>query len=128
MAKTLKQLMEQLPLEEQAAIKARTAELVAQEMTLREIRKSLQLTQVQMAAAMNVAQDKISALENRDDALVSTLRKAAGAMGAHLKLVMTFPDKRSIVLKGFTGGRSTPKRKKSAKTAENRPPKAMAAN
>ena len=112
MAKTLNQLMNRLPIEEQEAVKARTAELIAQEMTLRELRKSLALTQVEMAAGMDVAQDKISALEKRDDALVSTLRKAAGALGGELKLVMMFPGKRSVILKGFTGGRSANGKKK----------------
>ena len=62
-------------------VEARAAELVAEEMTLRELRKARKLTQVRVAKALGVTQDSVSRLEKRSDLLLSTLRKTVQAMG-----------------------------------------------
>ncbi len=56
-------------------VEARAAELTAGEMTLRELRKARQLTQVRMARALGLNQDSVSRLEKRSDFLLSTLGK-----------------------------------------------------
>jgi len=56
-------------------VEARAAALIAEEMTLRELRKARMLTQVPMARALGVTQDSVSRLEKRSDLLLSTLRK-----------------------------------------------------
>ncbi len=69
---------------------SRAAELLAEEMTLRELRKARKLTQV-----------RVSRLEKRSDLLLSTLRKTVKAMGGNLSLVAEFPDRAPVVLSGI---------------------------
>ncbi len=82
-------------------IEDRARELIAEEMTLRELRKARKLTQVRMARKLGVTQDSVSRLEKRSDLLLSTLRKTIEAMGGNLSLVAEFPDRPPIVLSGI---------------------------
>ncbi|MBI3282276.1 MAG: helix-turn-helix transcriptional regulator [Acidobacteria bacterium] len=82
-------------------VEARAKELIAEEMTLRELRKARKLTQVRMARALGIKQDSVSRLEKRSDLLLSTLRKAVEAMGGNLSLVAEFPDRAPVVLSGI---------------------------
>jgi transcriptional regulator with XRE-family HTH domain len=82
-------------------VEVRAAELMAEEMTLRELRKARKLTQVRMAKALGVTQDSVSRLEKRSDLLLSTLRKTVQAMGGNLSLVAEFPDRAPVVLSGI---------------------------
>jgi DNA-binding XRE family transcriptional regulator len=83
-------------------VEARAAQLIAEEMTLRELRKARKLTQVRMARALGVTQDSVSRLEKRSDLLLSTLRKTVEAMGGSLSLVAEFPDRPPVVLSGIS--------------------------
>ena len=82
-------------------VKSRAAELIAEEMTLRELRKARKLTQVRMAKQLGITQDSVSRLEKRSDLLLSTLRKTVEAMGGELSLVAEFPDRPPVVLQGI---------------------------
>jgi DNA-binding XRE family transcriptional regulator len=82
-------------------VEARAAELIADEMTLRELRKARKLTQVRIAKALGITQDSVSRLEQRSDLLLSTLRKTVKAMGGKLSLVAEFPDRAPVVLAGI---------------------------
>ena len=62
------------------------------EMQLQDIRKSRNVTQVELAQVLNVEQATISKLENREDMYVSTLRAYIRALGGELQLVAKFPD------------------------------------
>ena len=83
-------------------VKARAAELIAEEMTLRELRRARKLTQVSVAKALGITQDSVSRLEKRSDILLSTLRKTVQVMGGNLSLVAEFPDRAPVVLSGIT--------------------------
>ena len=82
-------------------VEARAAELIAEEMTLRQLREARRLTQVKVAKKLGVSQDSISRLEKRSDLLLSTLRKTVRAMGGSLSLVAKFPDRAPVVLSGI---------------------------
>lgn len=82
-------------------VEARAAELVAEEMTLRDLRKARALTQACMAEELGITQDGVSRLEKRSDLLLSTLRKTVEAMGGRLSLVAEFPDRAPVVLTGI---------------------------
>jgi DNA-binding XRE family transcriptional regulator len=82
-------------------VEARAAELIAEEMTLQELRKARKLTQVSMAKELGITQDSVSRLEKRSDLLLSTLRKTVEAMGGNLSLVAEFPDRAPVVLAGI---------------------------
>ena len=82
-------------------VEARAAELLAEEMTLRDLRKARELTQARMAEELGITQDGVSRLEKRSDLLLSTLRKSVEAMGGRLSLVAEFPDRAPVVLRGI---------------------------
>src|SRR5712675_2503333 len=79
-------------------VAARAAALIAEEMSLRELRRARKLTQVRMAKKLGITQDSVSRLEKRSDLLLSTLRKTVKAMGGNLSLVAEFPDRAPVVL------------------------------
>jgi DNA-binding XRE family transcriptional regulator len=83
-------------------VEARAIALIAEEMTLRELRQARKLTQVRMAKALGITQDSVSRLEKRSDLLLSTLRKTVEAMGGNLSLVAEFPDRPPVVLSGIS--------------------------
>ena len=109
MAVNVNDKIEKLSPAQRKKVEARAAELIAEEMTLRELRKARELTQVRMAKALGVTQDSVSRLENRSDLLLSTLRKTVQAMGGNLSLVAEFPDRAPVVLSGMAGDDPTPK-------------------
>ncbi|MDX1982180.1 MAG: XRE family transcriptional regulator, partial [Bryobacteraceae bacterium] len=89
-------------------VEARAAELLAEEMTLRELRQARKLTQVKVAKKLGITQDSVSRLEKRSDLLLSTLRKTVEAMGGSLSLVAKFPDRAPVVLTGIAEGDPSP--------------------
>ncbi len=82
-------------------VEDRAAELIAEEMTLRELRKARKLTQVRIAKTLGITQDSVSRLEKRSDLLLSTLRKTVRAMGGNVSIVAKFPDRPPVVLSGL---------------------------
>jgi DNA-binding XRE family transcriptional regulator len=82
-------------------VEARAAQLIAEEMSLRELRRARKLTQVHMAKALRIGQDGVSKLEKRADLMISTLRRTIEAMGGTLSLVAEFPDREPVVLSGI---------------------------
>jgi DNA-binding XRE family transcriptional regulator len=105
---TLKQRMKELSPDRRKKIEARTARLVAEEMTLQELRRARKLTQVRMAKALRISQDGVSRLEKRTDLLLSTLRKSVEAMGGSLSLIAEFPDRGPVVLSGIASVETDP--------------------
>ncbi len=101
MAKKLEDIMQNLSQERQKKIEARTQELIAEEMTLRDIRKARELTQERMAELLKIRQDSVSRLEKRSDLLLSTLRSYVEAMGGELELTAKFPNRPPVKLTGL---------------------------
>ena len=90
-------------------IKARAAEIMAEEMTRQELRRALKLTQVHMAKNLGMTQDGVSRLEKRTDLLLSTLRGYVEALGGRLSLVAEFPDRNPVILSGIAENEPDPK-------------------
>lgn len=101
MVVTLDEMIARLPEEEQRAIEARAQQLIAEEMTLRELRAARELTQQKVADVLGIGQDSVSRLEKRSDLMLSTLRDYVAAMGGSLELVASFPDRPPIRLSGI---------------------------
>jgi hypothetical protein len=91
-------------------VEARAAQLIAEEMTRRELRRAFKLTQAHMAKALGVTQDSVSRLEKRSDLLLSTLRGYIEAMGGKLYLVAEFPGRDAVILAGIADAKQAPKR------------------
>lgn len=79
-------------------VEDRAAEIVAEEMSLRDLRKARKLTQARVAKTLGITQDSVSRLEKRSDLLISTLRKTVKAMGGDVRIVAEFPDRAPVVL------------------------------
>jgi DNA-binding XRE family transcriptional regulator len=109
MAVNVNDKIRQLSPAQRKRIEARVAQLLAEEMTLRELRKARKLTQVRMATTLGITQDSVSRLEKRSDLLLSTLRKTVEAMGGNLSLVAEFPDRPPVVLSGIAEVHPVPK-------------------
>ena len=93
--------IKKLGVSQRKKVEVRAAELIAEEMTLRDLRKARELTQARMAEQLGITQDGVSRLEKRSDLLLSTLRKTVEAMGGSLSLVAEFPDRAPVVLTGI---------------------------
>jgi transcriptional regulator with XRE-family HTH domain len=90
-------------------VEARAAQLIAEEMTLQELRRARKLTQVRVAKELGIGQDGVSKLEKRADLMISTLRKTVEAMGGSLYLVAEFPDRDPVVLSSIAEDEPDPK-------------------
>jgi len=101
MARTLTEKLKSLPEERRQRIEARAAELIDQELTLRELRKALDLTQTALAEELNIGQDTVSRLERRTDMLLSTLDEYVQALGGRLELNVEFPGHKKVRLKSL---------------------------
>jgi transcriptional regulator with XRE-family HTH domain len=82
-------------------VEARAAALIAEEMSLRDLRQALKLTQERIAEALDIGQDGVSRIEQRSDLLISTLRSYIEAMGGHLELIAEFPNRPPVVVSGL---------------------------
>lgn len=85
-----------LPVARRARVEARAREIVAEEQTLSDLRKALDLTQAKVGALLGIGQEHVSRLEQRSDMLLSTLAGYVKAMGGDLKLVVEFPDRPAV--------------------------------
>jgi predicted transcriptional regulator len=99
--KTVDEVIGALPAVRRRKIAKRLKELVAEEMTMRELRKARQMTQVELAKALGVKQEQVSRSEKRVDLHLSTLRRSVEAMGGTLTLVAEFPNGAPVKLTGF---------------------------
>ena len=109
MAKNVDDKIKKLSPAQRKKVEARAAELIAEEMTLRELRNARKLTQVKIAKKLGITQDSVSRLEKRSDLLLSTLRKTVEAMGGSLSLIAEFPDRAPVVLSGIAEDDPEPK-------------------
>ena len=75
--------------------KARVASKVAalrEEMAIADIRKTLGISQKDLAAGLSTTQPAVAQMENRDDMYVSNLRRVVEALGGTLEISATFPN------------------------------------
>lgn len=100
--KTLKQKLRTLPISRQKRISRRAEELIAKELTMRELRKARNITQAELARTLGIKQEQISRIEKRTDLHISTLRRSVEAMGGKLVLTATFPNGAPVRLTGFS--------------------------
>ena len=101
MTKTFEQFLAKLPQEEQLAIAQEGERLIAQEMTLQELRKARERSQQLVGEILHVNQAAISKIERRTDMYVSTLRSFIQAMGGELEIIARFPDRPPIKINQF---------------------------
>jgi DNA-binding XRE family transcriptional regulator len=91
MAKKFRDLIASKSPEWQAAVKARTRQMLA-ELPLHELRRARELSQEELAQVLGATQPEISKIEHRADMYVSTLRRYIEAMGGRLEITAHFRD------------------------------------
>ncbi|XSC43686.1 XRE family transcriptional regulator [Bradyrhizobium sp. RDT10] len=118
--RTLNDVIGKLPATRRQKVEARARDLIAEELTLQDIRKARKLTQEQMATILNVGQDSISRLEQRSDMMLSTMRSYIEAMGGSLELVVRFPERAPVMITSMKDVSPQPK-----PTAKRRKPRVV---
>jgi|SRR6185312_307403 len=98
---TLQDKLKKLPLKRQKKISARVKQLIAEELSLRDLRKALELTQADLSDKLHMKQEAISRLERRSDLLLSTLNSYIHAMGGELNIIAEFPNRPPIRIINF---------------------------
>jgi hypothetical protein len=123
----LDEFMDRFSAEERQAIDARAQELIAEEISLRDLRKALGRTQAALAAKLGLKQENVSRVEARTDMLLSTLDGYLRAMGGRLRLTVEFKDRPPVLLSGLAqiaakkaGTRLTDKKTAPARTQRKR--------
>jgi transcriptional regulator with XRE-family HTH domain len=97
---THKDLMERLPRERQARIKARAADLHAEVEGLKALRKLAECSQEQIARSLGIKQPSVVKIERQTDLYLSTLRRFIEAAGGKLELRVELPGTGAFTLTG----------------------------
>ena len=98
MGRTLDEMIATLPAAQRRAVATRSEALIDEELSLRDLRKALQLTQSDVARRLKKGQDAVSRIEQRDDLLLSTLQSYVAAMNGELEVICRFKDRPAIRL------------------------------
>ena len=98
---SLAERMNELPEARRQKVEERAKALIAEEMSLQDLRKARKQTQVRVAQQLGINQENVSRIEKRSDLLLSTLSGYVEAMGGKLSLVVEFPDRPPIALTGI---------------------------
>lgn len=98
---TLREKLESLQEDERKSVERLAKELIAEEMTLRDLRKARNQTQARVAKELGINQENVSRLEQRSDLLISTLSGYVAAMGGKLSLMAEFPDRPPVAIAGI---------------------------
>lgn len=131
MTRALREKIAELPFNRREKVEARAAELIAEEMSLRELRRALGKTQAKVAADLGVGQDSVARYEQRTDMLIShisTLSELIHKVGGTLELTARFPNRIPVKIRGFgeisaaeMSSGSRERRKASTRTRRKRP-------
>jgi transcriptional regulator with XRE-family HTH domain len=96
MPRNVNEILASLPEPRRKAILAGADAMLAEEMTLAEIRKMVLGSQAALAKKMGIKQAAVSRLERRANIHLSTLKQLIGAMGGEMKVVAQFADRPSV--------------------------------
>lgn len=113
MTRTLKDKLAALDPARRAGVEAEADRLHMEYLTLQELRKAKEMTQVQLADALGIQQATVAKYERQSDLLLSTLTSYVRAMGGNLKLMVEFPGKTPVALEGL-GDTEEPRRRRRA--------------
>ncbi len=117
MARTLKDKLAEFDPARRVNIEAEADRLHTEYLTLQELRKAKQMTQVQLAASLGIQQATVVKYERQSDLLLSTLSSFVRAMGGSLKLMVEFPGKKPVALDGLGDTGELPRRRRNARAS-----------
>lgn len=101
MTVSLEEMLQALPEERRRRIEERAAELIAEELNLRAMRRLRKLTQASLSKKLKIGQEGVSRIEKRTDLYLSTLRSYVEGVGGELTLMVRFPDRPPVILAGL---------------------------
>jgi transcriptional regulator with XRE-family HTH domain len=114
MARTLKDKLAALDPARRAGVEAEADRLHSEYLTLKELRKAKDFTQVQLAETLGIQQATVAKYERQSDLLLSTLSSYVRAMGGSLKLMVELPGKKPVTLDSL-GETDEPRRSRGAR-------------
>jgi hypothetical protein len=115
MTVSLEEILAEMPAERRERIEQRAAQLIAEELTLREVRRARKLTQARLSKKLKIGQEGVSRIEKRTDLYLSTLRSYVEGVGGKLSLIVEFPDRPPILLAGLGENATSDQDEKKAK-------------
>src|SRR5437660_12622479 len=101
MPRNVNDIISKLSPAQRKRVETRATQLIAEEMTLQQLRQACKLTQQKVARSLRIGQEGVSKIERRSDLLISTLRDYVQAMGGQLSLIEEFPNREPVVLSGI---------------------------
>jgi DNA-binding XRE family transcriptional regulator len=102
------------------------AQLIAEELNLREVRRLRKLTQARLSKKLKIGQEGVSRIEKRTDLYLSTLRSYVEGVGGKLSLVVEFPDRAPVILAGLGESADQESARKGARKTTRTPAKSRA--
>lgn len=98
MARSLNDIIADLPADEREAIEARYQDLKQEVEGLRELRQIAGKAQAEIATALNIKQPSVSKIEKQADMYLSTLRSYVEAVGGELELTVKLPRRPALLI------------------------------
>jgi transcriptional regulator with XRE-family HTH domain len=93
MARSLDEVLSELPADRRARIDARYKKLRQDVESLRQLRRLAGKAQSEIATALKIKQPSVSKIEKQADMYLSTLRSYVEAIGGELELVVKLPQR-----------------------------------
>jgi transcriptional regulator with XRE-family HTH domain len=97
----LETFMQKFTADERVEIDAHAKRLIAEEMSLRDLRKAMGKTQAQLARKLNKPQASVSRIEKQSDMLISTLDRVVHALGGRVRILAELPGRPPLLLTGL---------------------------
>ncbi|MFN8339956.1 MAG: helix-turn-helix transcriptional regulator [Saprospiraceae bacterium] len=98
MSISAKIVFDSLPKARKLMIKKESKILISEYKNLQEFRRSLGMTQSELASDLSISQVNISKLEKRTDMHISTLRKYVEALGCQLEIKIKMPNESEVMI------------------------------
>jgi transcriptional regulator with XRE-family HTH domain len=98
MARSLDEILSELPPDRRASIDARYERLRQDVESLRQLRRLAGKAQSEIATALKIKQPSVSKIEKQTDMYLSTLRSYVEAIGGELELVVKLPKRPALRL------------------------------
>src|SRR4051812_47384488 len=99
MAIAFDKIKERFTNEERTRIDRDASEIVAQNRSIAELRKALNLSQDDVAKALKTTQSNVAQIEHKKDVMVSTVVRMVEALGGKLELRAVLPGREPVPLR-----------------------------
>ena len=101
MGVAFEKFMQRFTADERDEIESHAETLIAEEMSLRDLRRALGKTQVQLARKLKKPQATVSRMERQSDMLISTLDQVVHALGGRVRILAELPGRKPLLLTGL---------------------------